>query len=220
MKNLFSIWPVGIVISGAMLLGGCYTQLATVEEPVYNPPVVYQDATGDTVYVAEPQDDPVYVAARTNFYFGFDYYYPWYYGFSWGIGWGYPSYVWDPYYWGGGPWYAWYPRYGWYPPSYYSPYYGGWCGYYPPPYYPMPLDDHYAYYPSSRVRGSGYVRTADARGTYGYGRALDPRTNEVAKSTRASSVRGTAATRSTATGAVSTSRSGQVTSSRSRSTAA
>jgi hypothetical protein len=152
MKKERLITVAGPALIGlALLLSGCYTQLATTEgEEEYAGGAPYAD---DTSYVADSTGARGYTEYRERAYF--DYYYPsfafsvgyaspWY----WGVNWWYTPY-WTPYYYGYG-WYA--PIYspGWYYPYYAYPY-----NPYPAPYYSAP----YATRTFGNTRSSGYTRS-------------------------------------------------------------
>jgi len=114
----------GSLILLALLLSGCYTQLATTEgEEDYARETAYAD---DAPYVADSTAARGYTEYRERVYF--DYYYPsfafsvgYYSPWAWGVNWWYTPY-WTPYYYGYG-WYAPIAYPGWYYPSYGYPYY-------------------------------------------------------------------------------------------------
>lgn len=155
-----SLSAVGL---GALLLSGCYTQLATVdtyryEDEEYSEAEVV-DSTDEDVSIQEGYDD-----WSPRYDIGFTYYYPWRTSFYWGTAWYADPFYYDPWYYGYyySPWYTswYYPHHyysHWYPRSYY--YYGG--------YYPGYYSSYQPYVVNQRTRReSGYRRTADRNGTY------------------------------------------------------
>jgi hypothetical protein len=122
-QRLFTVAGPAL-IALALLLSGCYTQLATTEgEEEYSQQAPYTD---DTTFVPDSTGARGYTEYRERVYF--DYYYPsfafsvgYYSPWYWGVNWWYAPY-WTPYYYGYG-WYAPISYPGWYYPYYSYPYY-------------------------------------------------------------------------------------------------
>ena len=127
-------------------VGGCYTQLGTVDD-AYNDTGIVEESAEPEVTEEFDRDYP-----PASYYVTFSYYHP---GVSFGVGW------YDPWYYGYYPAWSYYPWYGWYcpPPVYacwpYVPYYGY-------PYYP-PYADHNGYYPGGGYYGGGYSSPGTTR---------------------------------------------------------
>ena len=140
--------PVGMLI---LLLQGCYTQVATIqqEEPSYRQEEQYTQ-----------QNDSTYNNDSDNWqphnYVGFSYYYPgWCSNWAWDYGCVYPTY-WDPWYWGP----AFYIGY-----SYYPHYWGYWNSY--SGYNRWAYGSRFNYSRPYASRNIGYQRSMSSRGTNG-----------------------------------------------------
>ena len=142
--------PLGMM---AILLQGCYTQVATLreEEPSYRQEEQYSQQN-DSTY--NNDDNNGYWQPHN--YVGFSYYYPGWCSYSaWDYGCVYPGY-WNPWYWGSAFYlgYSNYPHYGGYWNSYSK--YNHWA-----------LGGHYNNMRQFATRNSGYQRNGSGRGSYG-----------------------------------------------------
>lgn len=184
MKIMRTVYlPLILLPSAALVLSGCYTQLATVRDDVEeryssrtdDRTVEGDDTTGAQSDCTDCKDDWF----RSRYRLGFRYYYPSYSSF-------YFSTFYDPWYYD--PWYCYFDPwicgtpfvgrpywYNWYWAGYYGGYYPGYYGgYYPYGSYRYPY-----YYPgvivvsggTTRTRDSGYRRSGGVtRSGDGYGR--------------------------------------------------
>lgn len=181
----FSVFVVGI----ALVLPGCYTQLATSESDnrsEYGQQRSGQEYTydeNDSLSREQPYDEQWYPYYRYRF--GFRYYDPYYYGY-------------DPWFYDYYPWYG--SSFYFYPYSYYRgfatyyPYYG----YFDPyrSYYGYPYVVYGASSSQTRTRDSGYRRSGYSRGRYDYRTSTGGAGFNIAPAARTSTSRDAGNTRS------------------------